>query len=47
MAGKTMGGTNTGKREICNPVRMHMDKENEKILYYYEDVRELVKEIDS
>jgi len=46
MAGRIMGGTNTGKREIRNPVRMHMGKENEKIYYYYEDVRELVKEID-
>jgi hypothetical protein len=48
MAGRIMEGTDTdtGKREIVNPVMMHMGKENEKIYYYYEDVRELVKEID-
>jgi hypothetical protein len=46
MAGRIMEGTNTGKRAMHNPVRMHMGKENEKIYYHYKDVRELVKEID-
>ena len=46
MAGRTMGGTNTGKRKMCNPVKVHMAEENERILYYYEDVRDFVKEID-
>src|SRR5271154_3474334 len=46
MAGRIMEGTHTGKRAMRNPVMMHMGKENEKIYYYYEDIRELVKEID-
>jgi hypothetical protein len=47
MAGKTMGGTNTGKRKICKPVKM---SGNDGIVIrdcrHYEEVRELVGEID-
>ena len=39
-----MGETNTGKGDLRTPVRMHPNEE--KILYYYEEVSESVKNVD-
>jgi hypothetical protein len=44
MSGRTMGETNTGKGDLLIPVRMHPNEE--KILSYYEEVREFVKNVD-
>ena len=42
-----MGGTNTAKRKLRIPVSVHPgEQENEKILYYYEEVSESVKNVD-
>ena len=47
MAGRTMGGTNTGKRKICNPVKVRgKDGIVIRDCRHYEEVRELVKDID-